>query len=1245
MGALKGITGLGNISNISQYNTVKSHLVGWRFRWDWIDLEPTAGNFDFSSMEADIQRVVNDGLYFGFQVSLSPTSVTPSWMFVPPYNVPKVTGSKQTYPYYFSTVFEQRKQIMLDAVRTWIAGWDSSWLDLLVYWFIVDGKTGDEGTGIETVSSVTINGVAQPNPQAYVITNDQWNTYKLTESWPQFFSDLQADLPTVLGAVNPSNNAENWAQSVADFENTGLKLGQVTHNYNNIGELFYANRCNALTATIPNNFLFGETENTNDTGWYQTSTRQNTLALILSGITHGNVMQNISLKTFTEIININNPNDWWMFDFANDFLGLRDASESDKAFISLRDCLDGANLQRFPESTYGNLVTNQAQYNSKYNQIINSSASQEYKEDQLASLLAIYFNTARGTAIGAAFPNLKFQTLDNANDHDAYNQDGGVYMLGNYKKFINQYDPYNTCVGYARIGSTSQPHGRWCCGTSTEMYFYFDNGIVNNNSYQVTFKIWYYDEGSRQWSLKYWNGTSKVSAGTVTNTNTNTWIEKTYTINDFYGGGNINFGNDFSIKSEDGTITKIEIIRFDRISQNPTGTAGVYLRGNTETTVCDQSNITLYTNGSFAVGKILYTDSGLATPLTGYDYIVAISNSHIYTVNNATGEVLTDTGFICNSGTVGTYILGNDSGTICAGLETDLYTSGSFGVGKTLYLDNELINAVTGYTFVVNTATNTIYNLNTSTGVVGSATGGTCSGGTSGTYKTDNDSSTVCAAGNSTLYTNGAFTIGSFLFTDMSLTMPATGFSFLVRTSNSNIYSINSGTGEVLALIGKCNAGISQTVILGNDVSTICLGSTTTVYTSGTFGVGVTLYEDVNLITAVSGYDYFVLDTSSVVYNLNNSTGVVGAATATTCNSGTLTVGRFGNDINTVCQQSTMDAYTDGRPDVGKIIYTDINLTTPLTGYTLAVRNSNGKIYLIDSSTGEILQAVGSCGIGIAIDVLLGNEVPDICGSTPTTVYAIGNVKTGVFLYTDINITTPVTGYIYVSANGFIYNLNPITGMVVSVSDQVCLTGAGGTYQLSNTTNGICEEPITTLYLVDKFKKGQILYTDISLTTPITGYKFVVDILTQSVYSLNDATGEIGRLEKVSCSSGEQPTPAPYIYNIINDTSSFKRVIRAVMIDARATTLPKNATGFEIDAIINEAIASVTINVLFFKLETSEGNLVGYFTLTLGNHGTTATLSSLVLRPAFQKNISIITEQINNFIQTNEYQNYVISAS
>ena len=1244
MGALKGITGLGNIGNISQYNTVKSHLVGWRFRWDWADMELTPGHFDFSSMEADIQRVVNDGLYFGFQVSISPVDVSPAWLYTPPYNVPKVTGAKQTYPYYFSTVFKQRKQIMLDAVRAWVASWDSSWLDLLAYWFIVDGKTGDEGTGIETVSEVTINGVAQSNPQAYVITNDQWNVYKLTESWPQFFSDLQADLPTVVGAVNPSNNAENWADSIADFENTGLKLGQVTHNYNNIGELFYANRCNALTATIPNNFLFGETENTNDTGWYQTSTRQNTLALILSGITHGNVMQNISLKTFTELININNSDDWWMFDLANDFLGLRDASESDKAIISLRDCLDGANLQRFSESIYGNLVTNQAQYNSKYNAIINSSASQVYKEDQLASLLAVYFNPARGTAIGAAFPNLKFQALDNSNDHDAYNQDGGVYMLGNYKKFINQYDPYNTCVGYARIGSTSQPHGRWCCGTSTEMFFNFDNGIVNNNSYQVTFKIWYYDEGSRKWSLRYWNGTSKVSAGTVTNTNTNTWIEKTYTINDFYGGGNINFGNDFSIKSEDGTITKIEIIRFDRISQNPTGTAGVYLRGNTETTVCDQSNITLYTNGSFAVGKTLYTDSGLTTALTGYSYIVAISNSHIYTVNSATGEVLTDTGFICNSGTIGTYILGNNSGTVCAGSETDLYTSGSFGVGKTLYLDNELINAVTGYDFVVDTATNTIYNLNSSTGVVGSSVG-SCTGGTAGSYKTDNDSSTVCSAADSTLYTDGSLTVSSILYTDMSLTTPATGFSFVVRNSNGNIYSVNSGTGQVTVLIGKCGAGISQTVILGNDVSTICTGGTTTVYTSGAFGVGVTLYQDINLINVVTGYDYFVLDTSSVVYNLNNSTGVVGVATGTTCNSGTLTVGRFGNDINTVCQQPTMDAYTDGRPDIGKTIYTDINLTTPLTGYTLAVRNSNGKIFLLNSSTGEILQQVGSCGIGLPIAVLLGNVIPDICAAIPQTVYAIGNFKTGVFLYEDANITTPITGYLFVSANGFIYNLDDSTGEVLSATSQICNTGVSGIYQLSNTLNGICEEPTVTLYLLDKFKKGEILYSDNSLVTPVTGFQYVVNTITENIFEIDSETGEIGRIVKQSCVTEKITVNPIYLYNILTDNGSYKNIMRSVLIDARATTMPPHATGFEIDAIVNKATKAITDTNLFFKLETELGNIVGYFTLGLTNNKKVAVISSLVVRPAFQKNIKIISEQINNFIQTNEYQNYILSAS
>ena len=98
----------------------------------------------------------------------------------------------------------------------------------------------------------------------------------------------------------------------------------------------------------------------------------------------------------------------------------------------------------------------------------------------------------------------------------------------------------------------------------------------------------------------------------------------------------------------------------------------------------------------------------------------------IYNLNSSTAVVGSSTGLVC-SGLSGAYRLGNDTGTICSAGVVTLYTNGVFAVGGILYTDSGLSTPQTGYSYVVDTATNIIYNLNTSTGVIGSSTGLACS--------------------------------------------------------------------------------------------------------------------------------------------------------------------------------------------------------------------------------------------------------------------------------------------------------------------------------------------------------------------------------------------------------------------------------------------------------------------------------------------------------------------------------------
>jgi hypothetical protein len=244
----------------------------------------------------------------------------------------------------------------------------------------------------------------------------------------------------------------------------------------------------------------------------------------------------------------------------------------------------------------------------------------------------------------------------------------------------------------------------------------------------------------------------------------------------------------------------------------PTGTvySGSFLLDNSAYTICGQAPTTLYSNSPFASGVTMYTDIGLTTPVTGFTFISAATSGNIFAIDTSTGVVGVDTGNGCTNGVAGTYILGNDSGTICSGSTTTLYTNGAFAPGKILYLDASLITPVTGSSFVVNSSNNHIYNLNSGTGSVGSDTGLTC---------------TL----NYRLNAAGGRSIDSVSGTGVP-TLPATG----VNGSQQGFQSGMSGA-YAIAISGATPAGFKLVAhVDGVQVDCVVLTS------SGTYGLNIT---------------------------------------------------------------------------------------------------------------------------------------------------------------------------------------------------------------------------------------------------------------------------------------------------------------------------------------------------------------------------------------------------------------------
>lgn len=84
------------------------------------------------------------------------------------------------------------------------------------------------------------------------------------------------------------------------------------------------------------------------------------------------------------------------------------------------------------------------------------------------------------------------------------------------------------------------------------------------------------------------------------------------------------------------------------ISTSGTPEGHEYILGNDSSSICDGGLVTLYTNGPFSIGGVVYTDNLLTNPQTGYIFIYNVINGHIYNINNSTGVVGSDTGLVCH---------------------------------------------------------------------------------------------------------------------------------------------------------------------------------------------------------------------------------------------------------------------------------------------------------------------------------------------------------------------------------------------------------------------------------------------------------------------------------------------------------------------------------------------------------------------------------------------------------------------
>jgi hypothetical protein len=155
-------------------------------------------------------------------------------------------------------------------------------------------------------------------------------------------------------------------------------------------------------------------------------------------------------------------------------------------------------------------------------------------------------------------------------------------------------------------------------------------------------------------------------------------------------------------------------------------------------------------------------------------------------------------------------------------------------------------------------------------------------------------STTACTSYGSnaiTIYWNGTLGIGTLIFVAGYGT-----FSnyFIIVDASFNVYYVtinefiyyDTAVGAyacTIASIGTCVFGTSWQARYSTVFGDVCSQIDQTVYTSGTFTTGDTVYTDISLTSPLVGYNYISENLSGTIWNIDSGTGVIGSSTFTTC--------------------------------------------------------------------------------------------------------------------------------------------------------------------------------------------------------------------------------------------------------------------------------------------------------------------------------------------------------------------------
>jgi len=519
----------------------QSYLVGGDLPISWADVEVADGVFDWNSTDAAFAAAAAAGFYI--ETSLMTGNLVPAWIFnrtlgpSVPLVVLHTTKNRNNFPYYLAPVYTELFLRALTAFSDHLAALPAEVRKFIVASQAEFGSTGDDTPWHGTPVDLKFN-----------ITREQWHAFTLGLS-PRVCALYHAHNISVLW--NPGDDCANCTNILLRMcPGSFFKSGMESHG------LFINYEADDL-ATIHGPICHLEGMHCRGEDWPYP-----TIGAFAEAPAWAQYWHLLELLTFgLDMPGLSEPQmiDAWAFfyDIFNRYAGSvrPPASKWVGGIVALRDGLDSANTDRFPEAAFGAaVVTN---------------------KNRLLAIAKAF--AARGAAEGDPDAAAQNNAMDSRSPK-AMNDVGWRVLEGNFGNgAIAQLAANETSIGWWRVGSKSEPFGRYARGFESAsgksaMSFVLDKALwgglplaAGGGGLALTLRVVYFDSGNAGFAVAYDAGAGCRNATSVATGETAGWKNVTIDINDGrFARGCGPAGADivlYSTTAADAVVHSVEIYR------------------------------------------------------------------------------------------------------------------------------------------------------------------------------------------------------------------------------------------------------------------------------------------------------------------------------------------------------------------------------------------------------------------------------------------------------------------------------------------------------------------------------------------------------------------------------------------------------------------------------------------------------------------------------------------------------------